>query len=799
MSDVGNQLNYKQLLEHHHSVRIPMIQRDYAQGRASAGQVRDEFLSALESALLLPPGDPSLPMNLDFVYGSVEENEGQTRFNPLDGQQRLTTLFLLHWYLAWKDGRFAEFVDLFRDGDRSRFSYSVRPSSNEFFNELVSFEPDCSPSDVTSLSKFLVNQPWYFRSWRLDPTIQSVLTMLDAIHSRFADSLDLFDRLVDTDNPAITFQLLDPENFGLSDDLYIKMNARGKPLTPFETFKARYEQELAGQFIGQTRSIGEHEFSIAEFVSRRLDTDWMDLFWTESHGSAEQVDEGLFNVFRVIALVSRDPESEECSDDVAKLTRSQPTYTAFHENGWLDEEFTSFLIPLLEHWSAGGGGLTLLLPDTNYFNEREIFAKLVKSSTSLSVAETLLFLAYIVFIRKYEDNIDPRKMSEWLRVIHNLVVNSNIERFDRLPDGMTLIHTLAPKADQILEYLQSWEVPDTFGANVRHQAREEILKAQLLLAESGWRDLLGRAELHGYFRGQIDFLLDFSGVVTEAKNTAVTDWDPEKHVKMQTAFAICLAKAEAMFDSKGLNDVDDFLWARALIVVGDYLLDANRNRSLLVNSATEQTSWKRLLRGFPGREREARTHLKGLWSILDGTAPFGRQLKKIISGAGPEVDQWRKTIAKTPALWRYGSDRMIRFSDNKNIYPLFRTQMNGSHVELFSYSFYSSELKRLASKGQLKPLEISAYIEVTNSDDQPFFRLKYSVGDKDLHIDTDYFEGKYRIGLLSSDLRDAPEIKRALECVGKLVIIGDYTCVIVSPRKLEASLRALASSLSANA
>ena len=40
-------------------------------------------------------------------------------------------------------------------------------------------------------------------------------------------------RLTDTEHPAITFQLLDLENFGLSDDLYIKMNARGKPLTNF--------------------------------------------------------------------------------------------------------------------------------------------------------------------------------------------------------------------------------------------------------------------------------------------------------------------------------------------------------------------------------------------------------------------------------------------------------------------------------------------------------------------------------------------------------------------------------------
>jgi len=29
------------------------------------------------------------------------------------------------------------------------------------------------------------------------------------------------------------------------EDLYIKMNSRGKPLTAFENFKARFEQDIA--------------------------------------------------------------------------------------------------------------------------------------------------------------------------------------------------------------------------------------------------------------------------------------------------------------------------------------------------------------------------------------------------------------------------------------------------------------------------------------------------------------------------------------------------------------------------
>ena len=93
----GKRYSFYQLLkEKKYSIEIPIIQRDYAQGRKSKGEVRDLFLQALYDYL-----EDNIPnRDLDFVYGSTEVEEGNEKFIPLDGQQRLTTLFLLHWYLA---------------------------------------------------------------------------------------------------------------------------------------------------------------------------------------------------------------------------------------------------------------------------------------------------------------------------------------------------------------------------------------------------------------------------------------------------------------------------------------------------------------------------------------------------------------------------------------------------------------------------------------------------------------------------------------------------------------------------
>ena len=66
-----------------YSIRIPIIQRDYAQGRKGKEELRKRFLKDLKLALLAENGS----LMLDFTYGRFEEDT----FYPLDGQQRLTT------------------------------------------------------------------------------------------------------------------------------------------------------------------------------------------------------------------------------------------------------------------------------------------------------------------------------------------------------------------------------------------------------------------------------------------------------------------------------------------------------------------------------------------------------------------------------------------------------------------------------------------------------------------------------------------------------------------------------------
>ena len=188
------QHSFKSFLEKYHVV-IPMVQRDYAQGRTTddVSRVRSRFLDAIKTYLNKSENDKEV-MKMDFIYGEKEDVWSTEVANklekiivtPLDGQQRLTTLYLLHWYAAKKcdvEERDYEFLN--------NFTYDIRPSSRDFCTHLIQYVPDWS----LPLREQLIDQNWFMGEWHNDPTIIGMLVMLDAINDNFGNIANLWDIL----------------------------------------------------------------------------------------------------------------------------------------------------------------------------------------------------------------------------------------------------------------------------------------------------------------------------------------------------------------------------------------------------------------------------------------------------------------------------------------------------------------------------------------------------------------------------------------------------------------------------
>jgi hypothetical protein len=791
MTDFNPPVTLSQLIKSCQRIEVPLIQRDYAQGRESQKDVRDDFLGALHGALVLPVGDVRLPLNLDFVYGSMESGNAP-RFLPLDGQQRLTTLFLLHWYLAWRDGDLLNFKATFWDGKHSRFTYGVRPSSTEFFDVLVEFVPEGSPDNLPSLRLMLEDQSWFFLHWRSDPTIQAVLVMLEAIHERFQKTKDLYARLVDEEQRTITFHLLPLEHFGLSDDLYIKMNARGKPLTAFETFKARFEELLEGLFPTETRRAEEEELPVPVFFERRMDTRWTDLFWSHQKST---FDNAAMNLVLALIRVSLDPVSPQFSIDTTSLGgRTLGTsFTTLNDRGWLTSRFANHLMDLLEAWSVGGGELTPQLPNTSHFDEAAFFRRAIVDPAALKYLELVKFAALVLYLSQYRNSVQKDGLREWMRVISNLATNSDIERPEQFGRSLAGLESLVPHANRILEYLDESEVePAGFSPQ---QIREETLKAALIRSRLGWREHIETAESHGYFQGQIEFLLKFSGVLDRWINEKEIIWSDAEDIEYQRSFSSYFAKSAAVFSAHGLNEFGENRWERALLMKGDYLLKRGLNQCFL-GGAESDVSWKRLLRGSTRSDpvaEQKRQYVRELLDEVDLLKGVKESLDVVLSKS-VSVEPWRRAVIDQPETIGFCLGRMVRRHPDGNIYLMRRAQMNGEHAELFTYALRFGLLSKMHRLGELKPFGAPQYLPVNSEAEDPCTHLqwKHEKGIVDLYI-------KYRFNAFLLELSSKggplpdPLIRQLVIDAGFTESEGDGLIREVKNAAIEAALNELMS------
>jgi hypothetical protein len=405
-------------------IEIPIIQRDYAQGRETKdiNRIRKQFVLSLYNAI---KGNSS-PIKLDFVYGNVTDK----KLIPLDGQQRLTTLFLLHWYIAKHEKISPE-----KSAFLQNFTYKTRFSSQHFCESLLAKEPDFS---VAKLSSWIINQNWFMYSWEMDPTVKSMLVMLDEIHFVFNSEFDLWERITNENNPPVSFYFLALEEMGLTDNLYIKMNSRGKPLTEFEHFKAHFEK------IIKEVSVDLH----AEFI-RKVDKDWVDMLW-QYKGIDNVTDDEFMRYYRFITEMLCYQNNIEIVENDFDLAYS--IYGKHNENAttYLRKLFNSFdcfvKIKNIDNFFDSifsksfyeESKVSIYTDDINLFqkccSEYGIF---VGNRRKLSLIETLLLFAVVEYLTN-QDNISSEEFKERIRIVRNLAQNSPDEIRETRMQGLLL-------------------------------------------------------------------------------------------------------------------------------------------------------------------------------------------------------------------------------------------------------------------------------------------------------------------------------------------------------------------------
>ncbi|RKG72970.1 DUF262 domain-containing protein [Corallococcus terminator] len=572
-------------------IEIPLIQRDYAQGREgdAVARIRANFLDVLHEAVTT-----GTPISLDFIYGDVEKGT----LRPLDGQQRLTTLFLLHWYLGWRADR------LDQEQGWKRFSYATRASARLFCERLSGCKP---PADM-KVHAWIKDQHWFLHTWQHDPTIQSMLVMIEAIHKRFADAdcATAWKRLVDTEAPAISFHLLPIEQMGLSEDLYIKMNSRGKPLTPFENFKARFEQVL--------------EISCPDRVeefAQKVDGAWADMLWPY-RGSHDIVDDEFLRYFQFVTDVCEWPDGRLTSGTIAPL--AERVYGPGNKKA---AAHLDFLVRCFDTWvnadipSVFSESFTLKPApiDSDETGKVVLFGLQGSATVNLFAACCLgqvrsswprtLFL-YAVLIHRLHGTDE---FSRRLRVLRNLVEASSSElRSERMPALLADVRRLIVEGTL-----------DGISAFNQAQVADERLKAEMITKAPTLARHLFHLEDHPVLRGSL----------------AAFELDNEVFERRARAF-------HEVFTSENLP-----LLTGALLAAGDYSRSRNR-RFFQFGSGSNLLQWREILAGA------SRAHLAGVREVL------GRLLDDIAKREGDArsalesfTNRWLEATNEDGRDWRW--------------------------------------------------------------------------------------------------------------------------------------------------
>ena len=593
-------------------IEIPILQRDYAQGRKGKEALRRTFLTSLKKALddAIASHSGYKPLQLDFVYGStLSDNESDTNvtLQPLDGQQRLTTLWLLHWYIALRAGKLEE-----ASTTLARFSYETRISSRVFCQkmcisknfepflvELNQFETSLSKTESTPVAyneiendvendkgilkemkkprvaDFIEVKTWFYTKWKQDPTIQSMLRMLSGdreeaddqkkrrknkndLHIEIDDSIEKifaltpqgdfakYWELLISDNSPIVFYHLPLKKFGLSDDLYVKMNARGKALTPFENFKADlvgyirkqcvHEEEIEKcTYADEHPSITQPWKKIADprnGVAILLDTTWANMFW-KHRSNNNQIDEAILTFMNRFFWNELFLTGVSLEKNVSYIHLNKDNGAVFddftpylYDNGEIPVNFFEDLTTVLNRFGKFNG--TIEVPNQKAFNYRPIYIDKEKDGKTIQVVEGITQLGRILFfaVTKYfkEGDYDKVAFDRWIRVVGNLISgidedgSQQIRSIEQVRSAIDKISTL--NSHNIYEDLAERDLTEEYSKPLDIRFKEEIEKAHQILNDdrSGlrsypqpekfttWEEAFKKYETFSFFNGSIRFL-----------------------------------------------------------------------------------------------------------------------------------------------------------------------------------------------------------------------------------------------------------------------------------------------------
>lgn len=469
-----------------YTIKIPEIQCDYAQGRndIAVKNIRENFLDRLFQALI----NDEDSIKLDYIYGYTDKDNQNKTFHLIDGQQRITTLWLLYIFIYCKE-------EIKEKKFLSNFAYYTSENATKFTKQIS------NTNNVKDLFNYINKIKKYkeYKEYMLDQSIYSFINMLEAIKKKYDEkNIDIgIDKLNN-----ITFDIIDVENKQTGENLYLKMNSRGKPLSAFENFKA---------WLFENKDIKN---SCAQVINN----DWIKLFWKLDKSNYDKIIMNFIDICTVYFYFTSmckkkidNKQKKKCIDKYNELKDN--TSTILIKSLYMDDKGNNII------------NLKAVTVINNLINKLKDMEDgiAILSDTELSNKEIKSFQKIFAMLTYFSENEtdNNNQFLEWYksmwRVVENTRNNSSsgddiIRYFNMLKFMSKLSADYTQKLSKItnkdLEKLQK-----LFG---NEMLMEEAEKAKLisnsqLISDPSQKgkliEIFEDAYKHDYFKGKIGFLI----------------------------------------------------------------------------------------------------------------------------------------------------------------------------------------------------------------------------------------------------------------------------------------------------
>lgn len=457
---------------------VPEIQREYVWGMDENEKVLNNFLNSIkENANVCEQCrqvHKSSNLNVGFLYSYKPsyvtiENERYLDEFIIDGQQRVTTLFLLLLYLAVKEKRVHDFISLVRFNKISQqvnFDYKVRYLTHCFTLDFLSYlnnndEIKVKISDIIPTkvgNSYYLEQTWFLSDYKSDITIQAMLGALNKISAIFNNNYDYFDYVLN----SIRFWHFKTEATSQGEELYITMNSRGEKLERNEEEKALLLPQDELLKYGQ-----EWEW-------------WQDFFWKnkqENRNSDNGFNEFIECIKGLWTMRKRIPNSSDKGIEISNykiyieafkwLMNHKESYKEkYVYNKWVDEcmrEIWEIINLKKTNWSIDCDN------NSNYANQS------TERNRTILIWSWLHYYEQLVSANK---NVDEDAMFRLLRMFYVRYKNFNRSATTLLNTINTLINT--PNLEESNEIIinNSNVIEDDV---VEFRSEEETLKWNIIL------------------------------------------------------------------------------------------------------------------------------------------------------------------------------------------------------------------------------------------------------------------------------------------------------------------------------